>query len=180
MSWPNNSCSVAPMPDEQLSTLAERFELCQPQVWGAAKNVVAVKHLYISSQPDAVSLDIAVEKGVETVINLRNPEEFSWDEKKAVHQAGLNYYNIPLSSSDESFDPVAINQISALIQAHHDQKILVHCSSGNRASAWLAIHLATDHNIPSDSAIRLAKHAGMTSPIIEARVARYLQDTVRR
>lgn len=141
-----------------------------------AKNVVRVKHLYVSSQHDADTLEIAREKGVELVINLREPTEFSWDENRAVNHAGLDYYNVPISTTGESFDHDSINQISALVTKYKDQKILLHCSSGNRASAWLAIHLAQDHNTQSDAAILLARQAGLSSPIIEARVRQFYLD----
>jgi uncharacterized protein (TIGR01244 family) len=178
--WLGATCSAALMPTDNLNAETKKFEICQPEIWGAAKNVVAVKHLYLSSQPDADTLEIAREKGVELVINLRDPGEFNWDEQAAAKKAALDYYNVPISPSGESFDPDAVNQITALIQQHKGQKTLLHCSSGNRASAWLAIHLANDHSMPSDTAISLAKQAGLTSPAIEARVLRYLQDTTRK
>jgi uncharacterized protein (TIGR01244 family) len=174
--WLGATCSAGHMGSDKLSAGAEQFEVCQPVIWGAAKNVVRVKHLYISSQPDAYTLKIAHEKGVGLVINLREPTEFTWDENKAAKQAGLDYYNVPISVTGESFDPDSINQISALVTKYKDQKILLHCSSGNRASAWLAIHLAQDHNMQGEAAISLAKQAGLSSPAIESRVKQFYLD----
>jgi hypothetical protein len=110
------TCSAAHIPSDTLSAGAEQFAVCQPEIWGAAKIVIAVKYLYLSSQPDADTFDIALEKGIGLVINLREPSEFSWDEKKAAKQTRLNYYNVPISATGESIDPDAIKQISALVQ----------------------------------------------------------------
>jgi protein tyrosine phosphatase (PTP) superfamily phosphohydrolase (DUF442 family) len=107
------------------------------------------------------------------VINLRDPAELHWDEKNAVKEAGLDYYNIPLFTQDNSFNPLAIKQISTLVQQHQDDQILVHCSSGNRAAAWLAIYLVTEQNIDQQTAIELAKKAGLTNAAMEAKVKDY-------
>lgn len=170
LGWLGATCPTAQISTDKLSAGAEQFEVCEPEIWGAAKNVVRIKHLYISSQPDAETFKIAREKGLELVINLGDSSEHIWEEEEAAKQAGLNYYNIPIPSTGESFDPDTIDQISALVQQHKDQKILLHCSSGNRASAWLAIHLNKDHNMPMDSAISLAKQVGLTSPAVENRI----------
>ena len=173
VSWLGSTCPVNQIKNDELKVGEQQLEVCQPEAWGAAQSVVKIKHLYISSQPDLETFDVARKKGVKLVINLRDPKEFNWDEQKAAKQTGLDYYNIPISASGESFDSEAINQISALVQKHKNQKILLHCSSGNRASAWLAIHLIKDHDMPSDSAIELAKKVGLTSPAIESRVKQF-------
>lgn len=151
-------------------------DIGNPVIWGGAGNVVSVKHLYFSDQPDAATLIEARDRGVGTVINLRDPSEFDWDEASAAKDAGLAYYNIPIASDSTSFDIDAMNQISALVKKHSDQKILLHCASGNRASAWLAIHLVKDHGMNMDSSILLAQKAGLTKPAIEARVREFLHD----
>jgi rhodanese-related sulfurtransferase len=111
-------------------------DVCEPEAWGGASNVVRMGHLFLSDHPDAVTISIAKGKGISLVINLCNPAEFHWDEKSAAKEAGLDYYNISLFGLDGSFNPPAIKQISTLVQQHQDDKILVHCSSGNRAAAW--------------------------------------------
>ena len=46
--WVGATCSAAHMPNDKLSTEADEFKVCQPGIWGAAKMVVGVKHLYLS------------------------------------------------------------------------------------------------------------------------------------
>lgn len=146
------------------------------ETWGAAKNVVGLKHLFFSEQPDVATLIEAREQGVDVIINLREPGETNWDEARAVADAGLAYYNVPIAASGTTFDAVAMREISTLVQKHSDRKILLHCSSGNRAGAWLAIHLVHDHGMDEDSSITIAEKAGLTKPVMEARVREYLND----
>jgi len=144
------------------------------ETWGGANNVVSVKHLYFSEQPDAATINEARDHGVGVVVNLREPSEFDWDEESAATDAGLTYYNVPIAAAGPSFNAAAMEEISTLVQKHKDQKILLHCSSGNRASAWLAIHMVNDHGMGIESSISLARKAGLTKPVIEARVREYL------
>jgi protein tyrosine phosphatase (PTP) superfamily phosphohydrolase (DUF442 family) len=152
---------------------------CEKQIWGAANNVVAYKHLFFSEQPDDTTFAIAKENAVSVVINLREIAEiaaFEWDESDAAKKAGLVYYNVGIPSSGDSFEVQAISQISQLVQQHKNQKILLHCSSGNRASAWLAIHMVQDHETDLETAIALATKTGLTHPKIETRVRQYLSE----
>ena len=149
-------------------------DISEPQSWGAAENVVKVKHLYFSAQPDAAGINAAKDAGVEVVINLRSPKEMDWDEAGAVTQAGLTYYQVPISGEGPAFDQNSMQRISALVKKHHRQPVWLHCSSGNRASAWLAVHLAQDHRMDIDQSIELARKAGLTNAELEARVRTYV------
>jgi protein tyrosine phosphatase (PTP) superfamily phosphohydrolase (DUF442 family) len=148
----------------------------EPQTWGATKNVVKVKHMYISGQPDNATLIEAREQGVAAVINVRGPKEIDWDEEAATVALGLDYYNIPIVSGDHGFDANAIDEITRLVGQYKDQKVLIHCASGNRVSGWLAVHLVRDHDMQVDPAIELAKLANLTSPAIATRVRESLDE----
>jgi protein tyrosine phosphatase (PTP) superfamily phosphohydrolase (DUF442 family) len=166
------TCEITPQAHNDVPSISD--QPCEKQVWGAANNVVNFKHLYISEQPDAATFDTARDNKVSVVINLRSPSEFDWDEALAAKNAGLTYYNVSISGTGDSFDPLAIEKISKLVEQHKDDKILLHCSSGNRAGAWLAIHMVEDHHTDIETAITLAKKTGITKPKIEARVRQYL------
>jgi len=148
-------------------------DFSEPQVWGQLKNVVKVKHIYISGQPDEAALKEARDHGVGAVINLRGPDEIDWDEESAAGKLGLEYYNVPVQSH-EGFDARAIEQVTALVRQYGNENILLHCSSGNRVSGWLAIHMVQDHDMPVDTAIEMAKHASLTKPKVETAVREFL------
>ena len=144
------------------------------QTWGGIDNVVAVKHLYISAQPDTAALLDARAHDVGVVISLREPSETEWDEAQEAGSLGMAYYNVPVPASGPELDQSAMEDISALVREHRDQKILLHCSSGNRAAAWFAVHLVVDHGMDIEPSIALARKAGLTKPGMEARVRNYL------
>ncbi len=150
-------------------------EVGGPQTWGAATNVVQVKRLYLSEQPDKASIEKAKSAGVGIVINLREDREMTWDEAAAVEDAGLIYYQVPVASEGASLPAAAMRRISELVNQHPDQRIWLHCSSGNRASAWLAVHLVQDHGMTTDSAIALAAKTGLTKPALEQRTRHFLE-----
>jgi len=148
----------------------------EPQTWGAAQKVTKLKHLYFSGQPDQQTFITAKANGVDVVINVRESGETDWNEAGAANVANLKYYNVPISRSGNSLDPGSISQISTIVQDHHNQEILLHCSSGNRASAWLAVYLTEDHGLPIDAALAVAKKTGLTNSDVEARVVQFLNE----
>lgn len=143
--------------------------------WGQADNVTSVRRLYFSGQPDAEALKAAAAEGVEVVINLREPGETDFDEAAAAAEAGLLYYNVPVARKGESFDPEAMQRISELVSAHPGQKVLLHCRTGQRATSWLAIHLAEDHGMTPQQSLAVAREAGLDSETLIERVKRYQQ-----
>jgi protein tyrosine phosphatase (PTP) superfamily phosphohydrolase (DUF442 family) len=168
-------CVVEPKVERETPAVSAA-DIGAAEAWGGASNVVSVKHLYFSEQPDAATLIEARDRGVGVVINLREPSELDWDEARAATDSGLTYYNVPIAAAGSSFDAATMEEISMLVQKHQDQKILLHCSSGNRASAWLAIHLVNDHGMGVEPSISLARKIGLTKPVIEARVREYLNE----
>jgi protein tyrosine phosphatase (PTP) superfamily phosphohydrolase (DUF442 family) len=158
----------------QKSTSITSADFAEPQVWGAASNVVGVKHLYLSAQPDQATLKMAIKHGVGVVINLREPNEQDWDEDSAAASLGLTYYNLPISRSGPGFDTDILAQISKLVGKHRDTKILMHCSSGNRAGAWFAVHLVRDHGMPVEQSIEMSRRVGLTNSGMKSRVREFL------
>jgi len=148
-------------------------DVSDPIAWGAATRVTQLRFLYFADQPDAAGFEAARLAGVETVIDLRAPNERDWDERAAVEALGLRYFNVPITG--EALDADAIERIEALVEAHRPEPILIHCSSSNRAGAWLATHLVTRHGISEADAIAVGRRAGITKDVIEARVHTYLE-----
>lgn len=156
------------------STAITPDDVTGPESWGASDNVTHLKHLYFSEQPDKVALQVAKSKGVTTVIDLRHPSELDWDEQTAAEEAGLEYVNIPIARQSKTLDSDAIRQISEAVRQRGQQQVLLHCSSGNRASAWLAAHLVDDHGMNTDDALEVAGKAGLTNDAVRDRVRTYL------
>ncbi len=167
------------------STIGERGESIRPivaedisvaEVWGVETRVVSVRHLYLTSALNEASIEEATQNGVTTIVDLRSPQEAKWDERAAAEARSIAYHNVPVSRNGGSFDSVTFNNISDIIDKHRSGKILIHCSSGQRAAAWFAAHLADDHGMSTEQSIALAKKVGLESERIESRVRNYLAE----
>jgi len=143
-----------------------------PVTWGSAERVTHLRHLYFADQPDAKGFEAAKQAGVVTVIDLRAPSERDWDERAVVEELGLTYYNVPVTG--DAFDPEAFERIEALVEQHHGEPILLHCSSSNRVGGWLATHLVTRHGLSEEQALAVGRKAGITKDVIASRVSAYL------
>lgn len=145
-------------------------EVQGPFVWGSADNVTRVRHLWLARQPDEAGLRAAKDHGVTLVLDLRAPGERDWDEAAVAKAVGLQYENIPIAEKGP-FSEEALSQIEAAVEAHPSDQILIHCSSGNRAAAWLTTHLVRRHGMRFDEALAIGRRAGITKPEIEAKTA---------
>lgn len=147
-------------------------DVSEPMAWGTATRVTQLSRLYFADQPDLAGFELARQAGVTTVIDLRAPSEREWEARAAVESLGLTYYNVPVVG--EQFDPAAFERIEALVEQHHDETILIHCSSSNRVGGWLAVHLVTRHGLSREEALAVARRAGITKEVIVERVEAYL------
>lgn len=117
--------------------------------------------LLTGSQPSAADLAALKAAGVTTVINLRGTgEDAGYDEAAEAARLGLTYVTIPIAGGAD---------ITAANAAKLDQALrasngttLVHCASGNRAGALLALRSAASGQ-SVEEAVAFGKTAGMTS-----------------
>ena len=140
-----------------------------PIALGGTEQAMRVGHVWIAGLLDPQALERARAGGVRTVINLRDPAEPGWEEERAAAALGLRYRNVPVAK-EQPFDRAALDRISALVAAHPDEDVIVHCSTGNRAAAWLATHLVATDGLDVEEAVALARRAGMTRPEVEVKL----------
>ncbi len=126
--------------------------------------------LLTGGQPEAGAWAGLAAHGVTTVINLRPDKELAGrDEAGEVAAAGMRYHQIPVDgAAGLSLDKA--RELRSLLQ---DAKgpVLVHCASGNRVGALIALS-AADEGVPVEEALARGRAAGMTST--EARVRELL------
>lgn len=149
----------------EVDTNAKIGDLAAPQLW----------FMSFSAQPTVEQLKMAKDNGVETVINLRAPEELKFDEKKEVEKLGMNYFQVTLLNKEGEIDPLSILKLEKIHKATHGQKQLVHCSSGNRAAAWFAVHMAVRHDISEQDAIKVGKALGVTKEEVEGKIKNFIE-----
>jgi uncharacterized protein (TIGR01244 family) len=117
--------------------------------------------LYTAGQPSAAQLRQAAEAGVTTVIDLRQPDEDrGFDETATAERLGLRYVRIPVAGAAGLSQANARALRATLAQS--TGPVLLHCASGNRAGALLALLQAQD-GASIEQALDLGRRAGMTS-----------------
>ncbi|MEQ3696767.1 MAG: sulfur transferase domain-containing protein [Pseudomonadales bacterium] len=116
--------------------------------------------IFAGGQPTASEIEYLSRQGVRHVINLRPIEEQPFAEQSVVEGAGMSYHSIPVASAaDLSVDNAA--QLTALLEEYGHEGVAVHCASGNRVGALIAIS-AAQAGASEDEAIEEGKKWGLT------------------
>ncbi|NVJ96737.1 MAG: protein tyrosine phosphatase family protein [Alphaproteobacteria bacterium] len=136
------------------------------------------KGVVTGGQPSAEDLVRLREQGIKTVINLRGQgevtkhadpkiaERFNYPEDEIVKSFGMNYFHIPVSSKD-GLTPENAKLLDEALKAAGDG-VLVHCGSGNRVGAMMALRAFHVQGKEAEEALAIGKAAGLTS--LEPRV----------
>ena len=137
-----------------------------------AGKVVPVDGITSAGQPDVQALNVFAESGYAVVIDMRGSDEDrgmdGWS--NAVEATGMEYIAFPISDSDEiSFETAA--KLDALLE-DAEGPVLVHCASGNRVGALLALRHSLN-GASDEEALAFGKDAGMTR--LEPRVREVLE-----
>ncbi len=129
--------------------------------------------LTTGGQPTREDLEHLKKAGFTTVINLRregeitkrdDPDEaklFNFDEASAARSIGLDYFHLPISSKDGLTAENARLLDDALKAA--PGPVLLHCGSGNRAGALMALKAFHVEGKSAEDALVIGKAAGLTS-----------------
>lgn len=126
--------------------------------------------LTTSGQPDAVAFEALAESGYTAVIDLRlASEDHGLDEQATVEGLGMSYISIPVAGADG----VTYDNADALDRflAGIDGPVLVHCGSGNRAGALLALREKLN-GAENGAALEFGREAGLTrlEPVVIERL----------
>ena len=126
-----------------------------------AGEVAPVGGITSSGQPTAAALEVFARSGYKVVIDMRGPEEDRGmdDFEGAVEANGMEYVSFPVVGPDAiSFDTA--RKLDDLLQGL-DGPVLMHCGSGNRVGAVLALRESLA-GADDETAIAYGRDAGMT------------------
>ncbi len=114
-------------------------------------------------QPDPQHLADLKQQGVRSVINLRAPEEpVEFDEAQSCADLGLSYQYLPVAGGD-AIDADTVKTFCRLLaDATNEGTVYVHCATGNRAGALLALDRICSGSDVED-AIAFGKQYGLDS-----------------
>jgi uncharacterized protein (TIGR01244 family) len=130
--------------------------------------------LHTGAQPTQEDLAALSRQGVRTVIDLRTDEEDrGFDEAAVVERHGMRYVQLPIGGAND----LTAENATLLKQAldHSGDGVLLHCASGNRVGALLALMAAQHEDATPAEALDLGKRAGLKS--LEPAVAEKLGAT---
>ena len=88
--------------------------------------------------PSAQDLQKAHESGVKTIINLCPSRETPPDEARLVQELGMHYFNIPVAGPQDLTENKA-RELGEVVNNCDYHPVLIHCMSGNRVGAMLAL-----------------------------------------
>lgn len=128
--------------------------------------------LYTGGQPARQQLDTLAAQGVRTVIDLRPAsEDHGFDEARALQERGLRYRRLPIASAKD-LTPANASALKQLLQDSDGGGVLLHCASGNRVGALLALMAAQEEGLPPEQALALGRQAGLKSlaPVVEQKL----------
>ena len=114
-------------------------------------------------QPTPEQIEAAARVGYRTVINLRGEKEsgFEW-ESQLVEELGMKYVLLPVTGKD-SLTRERIERIDAVLAAAlKEGPVLLHCASGNRVGAVLALRAAWVEEMDLEEALAYGRASGMT------------------
>lgn len=101
--------------------------------------------------------------GIQHVVSLRPAQENpGFDEPRAVAAHGLEFHAIPIQGP-QSLTRENARALDAVLEQIGDEPALLHCSSGNRVGALIALREAWVHGKSSDEAIATGKRWGLTT-----------------
>ena len=121
------------------------------------------EEVLLGGQPTPEGLSRARDAGVKVVVNLRPESEMSFEEKSVVNGLGMKYVSIgftPATLTDRQVDAF----LDVIRITPPDDRVLVHCSSGNRAAALWAIYEIADLGSTPEDAVGRARRLGLKSP----------------
>ena len=127
----------------------------------ATQFIEVLPGLHAGGQPTTADLARLQAQGVHTVIDLRGEaENRGYDEAAAARHLGLTYVALPIAGAD-AITPANAAALRALLDEHGDG-VLLHCASGNRVGALLALD-GLHAGLPREQALALGRKAGLKS-----------------
>ena len=110
---------------------------------------------------DDEKVTVLAKSGVELVINLQPDDELTFDEAVAVEQAGMSYEHLPINGAAE-LKQLKILAFDNILRQHHGKKIAMHCGSGNRVGAAIALRAGWLRGRKMDTAMERGRSHGLT------------------
>ena len=126
------------------------------------KHVALNEHRHVSGQPSAEAISQLRSSGITTVIDLRPDQETpDLDEKAVAEKAGLKYLVLPIAGAAD-LTRENVTRFDQLLKQTANEDVLIHCASGNRVGAMLALQARWIQGKSAEESLAVGKAAGLT------------------
>jgi uncharacterized protein (TIGR01244 family) len=118
--------------------------------------------------------------GVKAVLNLRQPSEHrADDEKAAVEQAGMKYFNIPVVYANPT--DAQADEFLRITDDPANRPMFIHCTAAIRVGAFWAIRRAVRDGLSPDAALEEGHKVGLiNAPHLEEFARKYIASHPRK
>ena len=151
-------CSENEVPTTALPATVEQVTVEQANI---AKLIVHPNDVYSSGQPEQQQFEVLQLAGVKHIVNLRPVGEQDWDEGALVESLGMQYHSIPVPGA-QGVTTENARTLDQLLESLQGEPVLVHCGSGNRIGALVALAESEIRGSSIDEAIAKGKRWGLT------------------
>jgi protein tyrosine phosphatase (PTP) superfamily phosphohydrolase (DUF442 family) len=137
----------------------------------SGQNCWQVGDYYLTAQPTETGLSVANGLGIQSVVCLRDATEvanppyppFDANEDLTLTGLGMNFVNIPFPHSTVLTQGLFGIRSAAVLSVlgQLPKPLLMHCSSGDRASALWAVYLMVNCGLTKQDAITYAEISGL-------------------
>ncbi len=118
--------------------------------------------VYTGGQPSPEQFTALATAGVKHVISFRPTDETpDLDEQALVTSAGMQFHNIAIADAS-ALSRENVEALDAVLKAIGDDTVFLHCASGNRVGAMMALRANWLYSTPADKALELGKNHGLT------------------
>lgn len=112
-------------------------------------------------QPTVAQLTAAAQSGLKRVITLRPASEDSgYDEAAAARKLALDYVVLGIAGGGD-LNRANVDRLDALLNAQPEVPTLVHCASGNRVGALMALRAAWVQGRDTEAALAIGRQWGL-------------------
>lgn len=135
-------------------------------------------HRVASGRLQASDIATLEHAGIRQVIDLSvDSETPGFDEAAAVRAAGIGYRNLPIHGAGD-LTRASVAQFDRLLRDAGDQLTLVHCASGNRVGAMIALRAALVDGQSTEVALAEGRRWGLKSlePAVRERLQAWSND----
>lgn len=116
----------------------------------------------VSAGIDSSHMETLRRAGIRHIVNLRPAEETpDFDEARTAAEHGLVYHGIPIRGA-ESLTIENVRKLDRILQEIGDEPALLHCSSGNRVGALIALREAWINEQSPERALAVGREWGLT------------------